>query len=213
MLLNSNTRHCFPFSYVIYVTNLSYAAKFFEQYFPKMKTQACYRCFHVHWPQQLSVKQNPIIVSNASIPSTKIKQLSVTKGVSNPFTQGCYLRFRVYCTSTKQNPVIVSNTSIAASIIKQLSAIGCQFYPFFTQRYIIIRQRYSLNFVKISHKLVDIFGIKWAKSTGSSKIRYAGLGKINSDLHHFSPGNSIPLRHYLCKFLFLYLNWCLSYIL
>lgn len=53
-----------------------------------------------------------------------------------------------------------------------------QFYPFSTQENIIIRQKLSLNFITVSGRLANIFGIKSNSSTEVHIFNVWGLENL-----------------------------------
>lgn len=74
--MNVIVLHFCMFHFTIYITNLRNAVKYIEQCFPKLYTQGYCLRFQVYWFQQSSVKQNPVIISNASVPATMIRKIS-----------------------------------------------------------------------------------------------------------------------------------------
>lgn len=96
--------------------------------------------------------------------------------------------------------------------IMGLWEILTQFYPYLIKEHTGFKERRSLNFIKISNRLTDIFGKKIAIGSETHILGIWGLEQLGSDFDYFKTWYDVPWRHYLCKVVFRYFQWCLAYI-
>lgn len=75
-----------------------------------------------------------------------------------------------------------------------------------------MRKRYTLNSIKITHRMTNSFSSKSAKSTETLIFDICGLEKPSSVFDHFDMRGTTTWSHQLYKILFQYLPIVASYI-